>query len=374
MTLVSAADGAVRWTERYDRPLVNVFAVQDEIARTVATTLLGSLRRPSAATARMETADSTALALFLQGRVLFNRRGARSLKQAITLFEQASARDPKYARAQASLAMALAVLPAYVMDSTPEIVAHAVAAANRAIAMDSTIPESYAALGYGYSLLGEVARADANFQRALALDSTVASSWGWYGLLAARLGQYREASERVARAEALEPASLIARVWEAQVLAPQRRFAEADSMASLAMRMDSTFMLAWTWKANALLGLRKTSEAISLLEWQLRLLPPGSPEEAHGLLAYAYAVAGRIKEARATIDSIRARVGGHLPATGALAAALEELGDHEQAVALFGRAVTRHDTWLVQFPQLERYDKLRKDPRVARLLAGLGTP
>ena len=312
--------------------------------------------------------------MFLQGRVLFNRRGARSLKQAITLFEQASARDPEYARAQASLAMALAVLPAYVMDSTPEIVAHAVAAANRAIAMDSTIPESYAALGYGYSLLGEVPRADANFQRALALDSTVASSWGWYGLLAGRLGQYREASERVARAEALEPASLIARVWEAQVLAPQRRFAEADSMASLAMRMDSTFMLAWTWKANALLGLRKTSEAISLLEWQLRLLPPGSPEEAHGLLAYAYAVAGRANEARATIDSIRARLGGHLPATGALAAALEELGDHEQAVALLGRAVTRHDTWLVQFPQLERYDKLRKDPRVARLLAGLGTP
>ena len=373
VTLVSAADGAVRWTERYDRPLVNVFAVQDEIARTVATTLLGSLRPLSAAAARMETADSTALALFLQGRVLFNRRGARSLKQAITLFEQASARDPGYARAQASLAMALAALPAYVMDSTPEIVARAVAAANRAIAMDSTIPESYAALGYGYSLLGEIARAEASFRRALALDSTVATSWGWYGLLAGRLGQYREAGERVARAEGLEPASLIARVWEAQILQPQRRYAEADSMASVAMGMDSTFMLAWTWKANALLGLKKIDEAISLLEWQLRLLPPGRPEEAHGLLAYAYAVAGRAKEARATIDSIRARVGGRLPATGAIAAALEELGDHEQAVALLGQAVARHDTWLVQFPQLERYDKLRKDPRAARLLAALGT-
>ena len=177
----------------------------------------------------------------------------------------------------------------------------------------------------------------------------------------------------MARAEGLEPASLIARVWEAQILQPQRRYAEADSMASVAMGMDSTFMLAWTWKANALLGLKKIDEAISLLEWQLRLLPPGRPEEAHGLLAYAYAVAGRAKEARATIDSIRARVGGRLPATGAIAAALEELGDHEQAVALLGRAVARHDTWLVQFPQLERYDRLRKDPRAARLLAGLGT-
>ncbi len=75
VTLVSASDGAVRWTEKYDRPLVNVFAVQDEIARTVATTLLGTLGRRPGAAARAETADPEAHALFLQGQVLFNRRG-----------------------------------------------------------------------------------------------------------------------------------------------------------------------------------------------------------------------------------------------------------------------------------------------------------
>ena len=73
------------------------------------------------------------------------------------------------------------------------------------------------------------------------------------------------------------------------------------------------------------------------------------------------------------LDTIRARSGGKLPATGALAAALEELGDHEAAVELLGRAIERHDTWLVQFPQVARYDKLRKDPRVAAMLAKLGT-
>ena len=79
-------------------------------------------------------------ALFLQGQVLFNRRGPRILQQAIGLFERAAARDPTYARAQASLAMALAVLPAYVQDSTTPILTSAIAAAERAIAMDSTIP------------------------------------------------------------------------------------------------------------------------------------------------------------------------------------------------------------------------------------------
>jgi serine/threonine-protein kinase len=373
VTLLSADDGAVRWTEKYDRPLTNVFAVQDEIARTVASTLLGSLGPPStASTARAETTDPEAHALFLQGQLLFNRRGARALQQAIVLFEQAGARDPRYARAQASLAMALAVLPAYVQDSTPAMATRAIAAAGRAIAMDSTIAESYAALGYANTLLGERDRAEASFRRALALDSTVASTWGWYGLLANRLGDYRAAHERIARALELEPASLIARVWEAQVLVPERRFAAADSMASAAIALDSTFLLAWEWRANALLGQGRAAEAVSLLERQVAMLPTGRPQEMHCLLAYAYAVAGQATEARATLEQIRGRSGGRLPATGAAAAALEELGDHEAAVALLVQGIARHDVWLVQFPRTPRYDRLRRDPRAAAMLDRLG--
>jgi serine/threonine-protein kinase len=371
VTLLSAGDGVVRWTEKYDRPLANVFAVQDEIARTVATTLLGSLGgRPAGAT-RAETADPEAHALLLQGLVLFNRRGAPSLQQAIGLFEGAAVRDPTYARAQASLAMALAVLPAYVQDSTTTIVTSAVAAAERAIGMDSTIAESYAALGFGYALLGELRRAEASYRHALALDSTVASTWGWYGLLASRLGDYPAAHARMARARALEPASLIARLWEAQVLYVERRLADADSVASATMALDSTFMLAWAQRANALLGLGRTAEAVALLERHVAVLPAGRPEEAHGMLAYAYAVAGRAKEARAMLDTTRARLGGRLPATGANAAALEALGDHEAAVALLGAAIARHDSWLVTFSRSPRFDKLRRDPRVAAMLAKL---
>ena len=372
VTLVSAHDGAVRWTEKYDRPLSNVFAVQDEIARTVATTLMGSLgRRPNAA-ARAETADPEAHSLFLQGQVLFNRRGARNLQQAISLFERAATRDPKYARAQAALAMSLVVLPAYVQDSSAPLVRSAIVAAQRAINIDSTIPESYTALGYGYSLLGELARAEENFRRALALDSTVATAWGWYGLLAARLGEYDAAHKRIARARELEPASMIARIWEAQILIPQHRFKEADSVANLTISMDSTFMLAWDWRANALLALGQTAQAIAQLESQVAALPPGRPVEAHGLLAYAYALAGRAKDSRALLDGMRARSDGRYPAMGVIAAALDELGEREAAVTVLADAIGKYDVWLVQFPRISRYDKLRKDPRAGVMLDRLG--
>jgi len=369
---LSASDGTVRWTEKYDRPLANVFAVQDEIARTVATTLLGRLGVQRAA-ARAETADPEAHALFLQGQVLFNRRGPGNIHQSIALFEQATRRDPKYARAQAALAMSLAVLPAYVLDSTPEILSSAVAAAERAIVMDSTIPESYAALGYGYSLLGQLGRAEDNFRRALALDSTMATPWGWYGLLAGRLGEYREAHARIARSRALEPASMIARIWDVQILVPEQRAAEADSLASSTIAMDSTFMLAWSWRANALLEGGHTERAVALLERYVARLPADRPEEAHCLLAYAYAKAGQIREARAKLEWIRSKSGGRLPSVGAIAAALDELGDHEAAVALLAKAIERSDTWTVQFPQLARYASLRKDPRAAAMLATLVT-
>ena len=268
--------------------------------------------------------------------------------------------------------MALAVLPAYVQDSTPAMATRAVAAAERAIAMDSTIAESYAALGYANTLLGERARAEASFRRALALDSTVATTWGWYGLLANRLGDYRAAHERIARALELEPASLIARVWEAQVLVPERRFAAADSMASAAIALDSTFMLAWEWRANALLGLGRAAEAVDLARAAGRDASGRPPAGGALLLAYAYAVGGRATEARATLDQIRARSGGRLPATGAVAAALEELGDHEAAIALLTEAIAQHDVWLVQFPRSPRYDRLRRDPRAAAMFDQLG--
>ena len=70
---------------------------------------------------------------------------------------------------------------------------------------------------------------------------------------------------------------------------------------------------------------------------------------------------------------MRARSGGRVPASGAIAAALEELGDHAGAMALLEEAIARHDVWLVQFPRSARYDKLRRDPRAAAMLDRLGT-
>ena len=374
VSLISAADGAVRWTEKYDRPLTNVFAVQDEIARSVADKLLGSLGGARGATAaRNETADPEAYALFLQGQVLFNRRTAQSLKQAVALFERATARDPKFARAQGMLSLALAVLPTYDFGDVDAVQDQALAAAARALAIDSTVAEAYTAVAWVVAGRGASRRADTLFAHAIALDSTVATAWGWHGLLALWKGDFKLAHQRVARARDLEPVSLIVRIFEAQILQAERRNAEALAASQQITDMDSTFALNWTTRSNVLTALGRYPEAIAIMERQAALLPVSPPSETHGTLAYVYARAGNTVKARQVLERMKAANGGQLPSMGSVAATLDQLGDREAGVATLAAALAKHDPWINNLQRTDRFDHLRTDPRAAAMLTKLGS-
>ena len=368
VSLVSAADGAVQWTERYDRPIANLFAVQDEIATAVAGRLLGSFGGGATRAAKVETVDPEAYALFLQGQVLFNRRTAATLQQAIDVYGRAVARDPSYARAQAMLAMAQSVLPNYTdtpTDSSFRLVAQS---ARRALDGDSNVAEAFTALANSYMLIGRNREADSLFRRSLALDSTIAATWGWYGLLAHHRGEFATAHVRVARARALEPASLIARTWEAQVNLSERNYRAVDSVTAATVAMDSSFSLAWSARAEGMLFDGRAEAAVALLESRAALAPTDTRGEARTLLALAYARTGRRAKAQALLDGLATATLARRSTSALLASVHEALGDHAAAMAQLERAVTARDGWLTQFSRAERFDALRKDPRAVALL------
>ena len=372
VSLLSAADGAVRWSDRYDRPLTNVFALQDEIARAVASQLLGSLgvARPSAPT-RVETADPEAYALYLQGQVLFGRRTGQTVQQAIALFERAVARDPSFARAQASLAIAIAALPYYEPGTGRAVAPRVFAAAQKAIAIDSTVAEAWGAIAAAQMNLFENRNADSNYRRAQALDTTVAVLWGWHALNLTHMARFAEARERTVRAQAAEPASMIARTWGAQLLLTERRYEAADSATRAILAMDSTYALAWDVRGEALSYLGRHGEAIAALERNLEQLAKDRVHQTEGVLAFVYARAGRPEDARRVMDRLRAKNRGELPAMAVLAAALEFLGDHAAALTMIERAVHQPDAWLQMYNRSARYDALRRDPRADSLMASI---
>jgi serine/threonine-protein kinase len=367
---LSAADGTVRWSQSYDRPITNVFAVQDEIAREVARELLGTLDvTPAGSLVRDETADPVAHSLLLQGIVLWNRRSEQFLRQAVGLFEQAVARDPAYARAEAWLALGNNTLAWYTDDETDPYLTRALDAADRALKMDSTLAEAHASAGAALWTMGRDRESADRFRRAIALDSTLAMSWGWSGMLSGRR-DLAEALRRTRRAVDAEPASLISRTQVSQVLNVARRFPEADSVARSVLALDSSFGLAWLQRAEALAGMGRLAEAIEIMEKRVLTVAGVRRAELESIHAWLLAVAERDVDARAVLERLRVRSGGRLPPIAAAAAALESLGDREAAVALLAEAVARHDPWLWSSRGI-RNDELRKDPRAAALFARL---
>jgi len=371
VSLTSASDGSVVWSEKYDRDIKDVFAVQDEIARSVAGQLRGTLSGPGVTLARKETDDPEAHALYLRGLYLWNRRTARTLHQAIDLFDEAVRRDPNYARAYAGIGMAYVVLPVYDDVQTDSMLSRAVDAARRALAIDSTLPEPHVVLGYASATRFENAAAERSFATAVRLDSSFATAHFWNSIVLAHVGRDAEAIREGQRARTLEPASLIILSDEGRLLYYVRQYAAADSVARVVLAFDSTFGVALLTRCRSLIELNRANEAVAILERAIDGLNVRSSEKL-GVLAYAYARAGRPALARSTLSKLPRDT--LISAGGMVAAALDALGDREASVALFRRAVAQHDPWILNWGRAAPYDGLRKDPRLTALFAKIEAP
>lgn len=371
VSLTSAVDGELLWSGKYDRQFKDVFAVQDEIAQSVANELAVRIRGARGSLVRNETADPDAHSLYLQGLYLWNRRTVGTVRQAIQLFEQAVARDPQYARAHAGIAMAYVVLPSYDDLPTDEILNKARDAARRALSIDSTLAEAHAVLGWANATQWRNREAAQDFARALALDSTLAIAHYWHSLLLFNLGRFDDDTMEIARALALEPTSIVMRSSAGLMQFSARRFAQADELQRHALSLDPGSQVARSWLALILVERGYADSAIAVMK-EFVGTAGMSPSTKVGILAYAYARARRPADARAVLAKLSR--GNTLPASGAIAMALDALGERPRAIEVLTRAVNEHDQLLQFESHTPPFDGLRRDPRAAPLFAKMATP
>jgi serine/threonine-protein kinase len=372
MTLIAASDGHVSWADKYDGDFKDAFAFQDQIAHSVAAQLRVALSGGATTKlARTETNSPEAHAFYLQGLYQWNRRTAPALHRAISLFEEAVRRDSNYARAHAGIGMAYAVLPVYEDVSADESTARAVAAARRAIAIDSTLPEAHVVLGYANAATFQNSVAERAFERALSLDSNLATTHFWHALLLGHTGRADESVRELQRAHALDPVSLVIQQNLARQLADAYQFAPADSVATAVLSLDSTFELGVLTRGTILIEKGEWDRAITILE-PLSHQPNLRSAEKLGVLAYAYARAGRALQARATLARLpRDTV---VSSAASVAAALNALRERDSAAVIFRRAVALHDPWILSTGRSPLYDALRKNPRLTGLFAEIEAP
>lgn len=236
------AAGTVLWSQSFDGTPEDVFAVQGEIAQSVAGALRVQLGSGAGGSTTLELPSATAHDLFLQGLFYWNRRTTLHLRRAIDLFDQALRIEPNYARAHAGLALAWSVIHLNAPEIRPaEALARAESAARRALELDPQLAEAYTALGYTYHWLWRTDEALEALERAVALNPNSSGARQWYGEVLAQSGRSAEAEAQLRHAVALDPLSLAAHGNLGLVLLFSGRTRDALAQIHATLRMDPAF-------------------------------------------------------------------------------------------------------------------------------------
>lgn len=242
--LINATTDGHLWGETYDRKLTDIFAVESEIAKTIADTLQAKLTGSEKHLMAVQpTTDTDAYELYHQGRSLWQKRGD-SIQKAIPFFEQAIARDPNYALAYAGLADAYVLLPAYTPASPRDAYPKAKAAALKALQLDPNLADAHSALGKLYLFADIDNQASIReFERAIELEPNDATARHWIasGPLS-NLSRFDEALAHGKRAVELNPLSQIMNTDYGTIFYYAGRYDEAIALLRKALEFDPTFV------------------------------------------------------------------------------------------------------------------------------------
>ena len=240
-------DGFHVWAERYDRKLDDVFAVQDEIAASIAGALRGALTAAETAEMRRDRpADVQAYDLYLRGRERYARYSADSLPEAMRFFEQAIELEPDYALAWAGIADCCGQLLQW--SFTTDVAAtiqRGLDAARRATQLDPRLPEAHKAEALVLQMAGDVAGAEAALRRAVTADPRFVPALGNLAALTAGKGNLGAAERFLRRGHELDPLDGHSNAWLGYVLRVTGRWDEFDrQIENLAKFTDHPFFAA----------------------------------------------------------------------------------------------------------------------------------
>jgi serine/threonine-protein kinase len=377
--MINAADGYQLWTETYDRDLEDIFALQDELTRTIVDNLklkLVGVEKPLGG--RRYTEDVEAYNLYLKGRYFWNRRYAEGLQRGMGFFQEAIGRDPEFPLPYAGLADCFNMMAFYNFIPPKVGFPKGKEAAQKALALDPELAEAHASLGWARGFFDwDWDGAERCFQRALAVDPELALAHFWRAFLLTALGRTKESLDCIKQARRLEPLSALINGGTGYLLyfhrAPERAIKEAEA----ALEMDPTFRAAHTFLGwnNILLG----DLPAALAAWERTLEQMPSLTVAEALVGYCKARLGDLEGARTIERTLTERTefrGGPPPylSPHAMAVLSLGLGEPDRAFVWLDRAFEERNNFLCFLAVDPVFDEIRDDPRYLDLMRRVGLP
>jgi TolB-like protein/Tfp pilus assembly protein PilF len=368
--LINALSDAHLWADTYDRKLTDIFAIESEIAKSVAENLQARLnRRAEKVLAARPTENQQAHELYLKGRYLWNRRSTASLRKAGDYFQQAIDLDPNYALAYAGLADVHSILPVYAGTAPKDDVPKALVAAGKAVELDNNLAEAHTSLGNARVSNAQLKLAEPEFRRALELNPNYATAHQWLAECLFAQGRFPESLAENERAHELDPLSLIINASYASSLSGVGRYDDAVKQARKTLDLDPDLIPGHEILGQTYEDEGKLDEAIT--EYRKANEIEATPSNS-AMLAHAYAKTGRLAETRKILDQLTALSARRYVGAYPLAIVHLALGEKEEALRLLEQSFVERDILLQGlFGSIKidkRLDPLRNDPRFQKLV------
>ncbi len=371
--LVNVSDGYQSWSQRFDRRMEDVFAIQDEIVGSIVSSLRAHISgaETQAIPLRRRPENLEAYNFYLKGRYHLNRQTQADLEEAVALFERAIGEDPEYAPAWAGLADYYVLVGFWCIMPSDQVWPKARRNAQRAVELDPDLAHAQTALGYVRIFCDwDWAEAGRNFRRAVELapgDSQAAYARAAY---LTQMSRTDEALAEFRRALSLDPLSLQLNTSLAFIHYYRREYDEATAQAMKTLELDPDY-----FEMHAGLGLiclqkGRFDEGLKYLEG-LRARSGDNPLIL-GLLGYGYGVAGCDDKARQILARLEELSANRYVAPVSRALIHIGLGEHDAAFHWLDQAAAIHDSLLCYLDVMPCYDPLKHDARFPALRERMG--
>jgi TolB-like protein/Tfp pilus assembly protein PilF/tRNA A-37 threonylcarbamoyl transferase component Bud32 len=373
--LTSVHDGLALWSDSYERDASDVFAVQDDIARSIAKALEIRLSAEAAASpsSASGTANLEAYDNYLRGRYFWNARGADNIRRAISYFDKAVAADPDFARAYAARAIAYALLPEYTDASPVDALVKTRADVMKALSLDSTLAEAHTGIALASVHNRDWDAAEASYKRAIMLDPRYPTAHQWYGELLYNTSRLDSSVAETRRATELDPLAPILATAHAYALHLAGHYDEALAEVKRGLELAPNLGVLHSVAAQVYIGLGDHANAHREMDLAVKTDPELTLRR--GQLAYIYATTGDMAGAAAVLERMKRDRASETTHPVAFAIADLALGDTGKALDLLEQAESKHDIGLLTAASPlddPMYAPIRRNPRFIRLMERMG--
>lgn len=368
LELLRAEDARQLWSTTYDRVIDDVFDVQSDIAGQVVdrlgvTLAEGERSRLSA----QPTENHQAYTLYLKGRYFWNKRTERDIDIAVDYFQQATDLDPGYSLAWVGIADTWIFRGWYSQLAPRETFPKAKHAVMRALEFDSTLAEAHASLAHIHLEFDhDWVAAEREYRKAIALNPTYAVAHHWYGGFLSAMGRHKEAMQQAQTARSLDPLSPIIQTWVGLRHYFDRQHESAIAEYRKAIELDRDFAPAHWHLGMAYEQTGRLAEGVSEAKQALALDPGNLLYLAS--LGHAYARAGQVREARATLARLAEAARTRHVSAYHVAMIHIALGETTAALDWLDRALAEQSPWVGYLNVDPRVDHVRTHPRFQGLI------